>query len=156
MKNNNKYNTNSPSDNKPNSNKESNICMVVPYTKGFNESFKNIYSKHGIQVYFKGSNIIKNLLVAPKDKDIITQKGVVNCRHKCDIVECNKEYIGESARTFGEIFKEHLKAPSWIYGHSDITGHHTRIGNSSMGEEKHRTSLNLQKKLYSYEWMIHL
>ena len=31
------------------------IChMVVPYSKGMSESFKNICKKYGIQVYFKG------------------------------------------------------------------------------------------------------
>ena len=54
-------------------NKES-INLMVPYTKGLSESFKNTYSKHGIQVHFKEGNTIKNFLVTPKDKDTITQK----------------------------------------------------------------------------------
>ena len=33
------------------------------------------------------------------------------------------KYIGESEITFGERFKEYLKAPS-IYNHSYITGHY--------------------------------
>ena len=37
-------------------------------------------------------------------------------RYKCDREECDEEYIGESARTFGERYKEHLKCPSLIYG----------------------------------------
>ena len=49
--------------------------------------------------------------MAPKDKDLITQKSGVIYRYKCDRVECDDEYIGESARTFGERFKEHLKPP---------------------------------------------
>ena len=40
--------------------------------------------------------------------------------------------IGESSRTFGERFKEHLKAPSPIYDHQNITGHDTTIGNFSI------------------------
>ena len=28
--------------------------MVVPYVKGLSESLKNIYRKHGVQVYYKG------------------------------------------------------------------------------------------------------
>ena len=41
--------------------------MVIPYYKGISESIKKICSVHGVQVYFKGGNTIKNLLVAPKD-----------------------------------------------------------------------------------------
>ena len=48
--------------------------MVIPYYKGISESKKKTYSKHGVQVYFKGGNIIKNLLVAPKDQDTIQKK----------------------------------------------------------------------------------
>ena len=42
--------------------------MVVPYTKGLSEDFKNIFSKHGIQVHFKVGNTIKNLMMAPKTR----------------------------------------------------------------------------------------
>ena len=69
----------------------------------------------GIQVYFKGDKTIKDLLMAPKEKDPITRKSDVIYRFKCDKVECNEEYIGESSRTFEERFKVHLKPPSTIY-----------------------------------------
>ena len=55
--------------------------------------------------------------MAPKDKyPILKQSGVIY-RYKCDRVECDEEYIGESARTFAERFKEHQKAPCPIYDH---------------------------------------
>ena len=94
-----------------------NPYMVVPYYKGLCESLKGACSKHGVQVYFKGGITIKNLLVAPKDKDPILQKSWVIYRYKCDRVECDEEYIGESSRTLGERFKEHQNAPSLIYDH---------------------------------------
>ena len=59
-------------------------------------------------------NTIKNLLVAPKDKDTVTQKSGVIYRYKCNRVEWNKEYIGESVWTFGGRFKENPKASSTI------------------------------------------
>ena len=68
----------------------------------------------------------------PKDKDHITNKSGIIYRYKCDRVECNEEYIRESARTFGERFREHLKHPSPIYDHSNITGHSTTLDNSSI------------------------
>ena len=49
--------------------------------------------------------------MAPKNKDNINQKGRVIYRYKCDTPQCDGKYIRESARTFGERLKEHLRAP---------------------------------------------
>ena len=76
----------------------------------------------GVQVHFKG-NTIHNLLVAPKDKDTITQKSGLIHRFTCIQACCEEEYIGESVRTFGDRLKEHLRAPSPIYEHSHSSGH---------------------------------
>ena len=46
--------------------------------------------------------------------------------------KCDEEYIGESARTFAERFKEHQKAPSPIYDHSIRSGHEVNIDNFSI------------------------
>ena len=89
-----------------------NTNMVEPYIKGFTEDVNSICDKHRIEVYFKGGRTIKNLLVAPKVKDTITQKSGVSYRYKCARVECDEEHIDEFARTFGERFKEYLKTPS--------------------------------------------
>ena len=40
-------------------------------------------------------------------------------------LSCDDEYIGKTSRTFGERYKEHLKAPSAIHHHSNQTGHTT-------------------------------
>ena len=50
------------------------LHMVIPYYKGISESIKNTCRKHRVQVYFKGGNTIKNLLMAPKDQDTIQKK----------------------------------------------------------------------------------
>ena len=71
-----------------------------------------ICSKHGIQIYFKDGNIIKNLLMAPNDKETIIQKSGMIYRYKCDRLDRDEEYIWESARNFGETLKEHFKANS--------------------------------------------
>ena len=84
--------------------------IVVPYYSGLSESIKNIGRKFGVQVYFKGGTT-KNLLMTPKDKDPIQKLSGVIYRYQCDRVDCDEEYIGESSRTFGERFKEHLKPP---------------------------------------------
>ena len=70
---------------------------------------------------------IRNLFMAPKDKDPITNKSGVIYRYKCSQHGCNEEYIGESARHFAERFKEHQKAPSPIFDHCNISGHNINI-----------------------------
>ena len=88
-----------------------------------------MYRASFIEVYFKGGTTIKNLLMSPKDKDPIQKQSRVIYRYQCDRVDCDEEYIGESSRTFGERFKEHLKPHSPIYDHSNITGHNVTINN---------------------------
>ena len=85
--------------------------IVVPYYSGLSESIKSIGRKFGVQVYFKVGTTIKNLLMTPKDKDPIQKQSGVIYRYQCDRVDYDEEYIGESSRTFGERFKEHLKPP---------------------------------------------
>ena len=52
-----------------NGNQKQNPYIVVPYYKGLSENLKRTCQKYGVQVYFKGGNTIKSLLMAPKDKD---------------------------------------------------------------------------------------
>ena len=88
--------------------------------------------------------------MAPKDRDLITQKSGIIYRYKCDRVECEDEYIGESARTFGERLKEHLKHPSPIYDHSTITGHDTTIDNFSIVGREDNNLMRLIKEGYTH------
>ena len=97
--------------------------IVIPYTQGLCESIKRICGRYGIQTHFKGGKTIKNLLVSPKDKDpMVNQSGAIY-RYHCNNLGSDDEYIGETSRTFGERYKEHLKAPSAIHQHSTLTGH---------------------------------
>ena len=68
--------------------------IVVLYYAGLSENIKNIGKKFGVQVHCKGGTTIKNLLMAPKDKDpVLKQIGVIY-RYHCDRVDCDEEYIG--------------------------------------------------------------
>ena len=123
--------------------------IVVPYHQGLSESFKRTCKKYGIQVHLKGGLTIKNLLMAPKDKDHILNKSGVIYRYKCHRVECDEEYTGESARTFAERFKEPQKPPSPIYDHSNISGHSVTIDNFSIvGREDQNLKRAIKKALY--------
>ena len=67
--------------------------------------------------------------------------GRLHYRYKCDRVECDEEYFGESARTFAERFKEHQKAPSSIYDDYNTSGHTVTIDNFNIvGRENHQRS----------------
>ena len=98
-------------------------------------------------MHLKGGHTIKNLLMTPKDKDTIMKKsGVI---YKCNRVECDEKYIGESARNFAERFKEHLKTPSSIHVHSVISGHSVTIDNFSiLGREDQNLLTTMKKALY--------
>ena len=110
---------------------------------------KNIGRKLGVQVYFKGGTTIKNLLMTPKDKDQIQKQSGFIYRYQCDRVDCDVEYIGESSRTFGERFKEHLKPPSPIYDHSNITGCNVTINNFNIvGREDLNQMRTIKEALY--------
>ena len=119
--------------NRTSTNNQKSSYIVVLYCSGLSESIKNIGRKFGVQVYFKGGTTIKNLLMTPKDKDPIQKQSGVIYTYQCDRVDCDEEYIGESSRTFGARFKKHLKPPSPIDDHSNITGHNVTINNFNIG-----------------------
>ena len=105
--------------------------------------------RHGVQVYFKGGNTIKNLLMAPKDKDPIMNKSGVIYRYKCNRVDCDEEHIGESSRVFGERFKEHQQAPCPIFDHTNITGHNITIEKFSIvGREDQNLKREIKEALF--------
>ena len=54
----------------------------------------------------------------------------------CGRVNCDDEYIGESSRTLGERFKEHLKAPPFIYDPYKSAGHPAATDNLSRIERE--------------------
>ena len=123
--------------------------IVVPYSQGISKSLKNICQRHGIQIHFKGGATIKNLLVLSKDKDNITKKSSVIYWFKCDKIDCEEEYIGESSRTFGERYREHLKAQSPIYEHQNNTGHTTSVENFKViGRKGHNMARTVREAMY--------
>ena len=139
---------NNNNQNKPGTSNIQKPHIIVPYHRGFSESFKKVCSNHGVQVYFKGGTTIKNLM-APKDQYPMKKRSGVIYRYKCDRVECDDEYIGESSRTFGERFKEHLKPPSPIFDHYNTTGHQVSIENFSIvGREEQNLMRAIKEAIY--------
>ena len=91
--------------------------------QGLGEKFKKTCNKKGIQVHIKGTNTVKQLLMAPKDEDRKLAKSGIIYRYRCPHIYCTEQYIGESGRTLGDRYKEHLKAPSPIHLHTSTSGH---------------------------------
>ena len=102
---------------------------MVPYVQGLGENLKKICSRYGVQIYFKESTTIKQLLVRPKDQYPKDHKSNVIYSYQCGEVDCNEEYIGETSRTLGERYKEHLQEPSPIHVHNLQAGHNTNPDN---------------------------
>ena len=123
--------------------------IVIPYTQGLCESIKKICGRYGIQNHFKGSNTIRNLLVSSKDKDSMVSKSGAIYWFQCGDLSCDDEYIGETSRTFGERYKEHLKDSSPIRQHSNHTGHPTSHNNIQIiGREGHSLARNIKEYIF--------
>ena len=123
--------------------------VVIPYTQGLAESFKNIYGKYGIQTYFKGNTTIKQVLIRPKDQDLKDKKSGLIYSFQCNHTACNKEYIGGTERTFGERCKKHLKQPSPIHVHIQQTGHNTtETSFNIIGREDQELTITIKEPIY--------
>ena len=123
--------------------------IVVPYMKGLGETCKNICRRYGVEVYFRGGNTIRDLLVHPKDRDTILKKSGVLYRYRCGRVDCEEEYIGESGRTFGERYREHMRAPSPIMDHQNTTGHEVSLDNFSIvAREDNSIARNIKEAIF--------
>ena len=97
----------------------------MPYIQDLGESIKHICTKYGIQTQFKGNRTLKELLLRPKDQDqdLKEEKSGVIYSYQCGAINCGEENIKETSRTLGEWYKEHLREPSPILVHSQLTGH---------------------------------
>ena len=68
---------------------------------------------------------------------------------QCGEITCDDEYIGETSRTCGETFKEHLKEPSPIHHHSINTGYPTTQHNFQIIERGgHGTARTIKESIY--------
>ena len=64
-------------------------------------------------------------------------------------MEYDEEYTGQHSRTFGEMFKEHVKDPSPIHDHFNTTNHPTTIDNFSIvGREDQNLIRTIKEALY--------
>ena len=123
--------------------------IVVPYMKGLGETCKNICRRYGVEVFFRRGSTIRDLLVHPKDKDTILKKSGVIYKYSCGRVDCGEEYIGESGRTFGEGYREHMRTPSLIMDHQNTTGHEVSLDNFTIvHREENSIARNIKEAIF--------
>ena len=97
---------------------------------------------------------LRGLVLSPQygkvvNSDIMTRDVMMVIYGGCDRVDCDDEYIGKSARNFEERLKEHLKAPSPICDHHNISGHDVTIDNFTiLGREDQNLLRTIKEALY--------
>ena len=126
--------------------------IVIQYTKGTTENIKHICSKYGIQVHFKGNTTIKQILMKPNDRDPKDRKSGLIYSYQCPQLDCNDEYIGETARTLGERRKEQATLThTWAFtshrtSHRQQQVQHHRKGGLGAGKNHKRLYLHKGKQ----------
>ena len=79
---------------------------------------------------------------------MVNQSGAIYW-FQCGDLSCDDEDIGETSRTFGERYKEHLKDPSPIHQHSNHKGHPTSHNNfQKIGRERHSLARNIKESIF--------
>ena len=67
--------------------------VVIPYMKGVSEQVRRVMNGYGLKMYFKPTNMFRQILVQPKDK-VIKARVVYMVYHiSCD--NCDDSHIGE-------------------------------------------------------------
>ena len=85
--------------------------IVIPYTQGLCESIKRSVVDMASKLTSKVAEPLKTFWSPPRTKTpMVNQSGAIYW-YECGDLGCDDEYIGETSRTFGERYKEHLKAP---------------------------------------------
>ena len=97
--------------------------IVIPYIQDLRESIKNVCARYGIQTHFKGNRTFRQVLVKALDQDPKEKKSGFIYSYQCGAIDHGEEYIGETSRTLGECYRQHLKEPFPIHVHSQLTGH---------------------------------
>ena len=82
----------------------------LPYIRGTSEKLARIFKNYGVAAYHKPFNLLRSILVHPKDKTPDHKKCSVVYEIQCP--ECPAQYVGETARTLETRMKDHLKQKS--------------------------------------------
>jgi len=83
------------------------IQVVIPYVKGLSESIGRIFTRFGANVASRPIRTVCSELMYPKDK--VDYEEVSECIYQIPCKNCDKFYVGETARNIGMWVGEHKK-----------------------------------------------
>ena len=128
------------------------LCYCYDDVCGKNPSDLALKRSVGSMVYKPTSKVIapsKPYWSPPKDKDPMVNKSGAIYWFQCGDLICNDECIGETSRTFGKRFKEHLKDSFCIHHHSSNTAHPTTQQNFQNNREGgHSLARNIKESIF--------
>ena len=84
--------------------------ISVPYFPDLSKAYRKIFKYTYIQVCFKGVNMLKSLLIHPRDKLSIEQQKDLVYHWQCQADGCKSSYVGETSRSLRERAKEYAKS----------------------------------------------
>ena len=85
----------------------------------------------------------------PKDQDPKDEKSGVIYSYQCGGIACSEVYMGETSRTLGERYKEHLKQSSTILMHIQQMGHNSTANNFNItGREDQDLAKTITEAIY--------
>ncbi len=99
------------------SHKKKKFPVVTPYIKGVSEELRRLFKRYEVPMYFKSTNILRQLLVSPKYK--LKKERVVGLVYQISCEKCLATYIGETERSLKQCFLEHRR-------HSSVTSEVSR------------------------------
>ena len=118
-----------PKDKTTTKNKKLNIGM--PYVRGTSEALHRVFKRHGVNMYHRPYNSIRQQLTHVKDKTNKMKKCGVVYYIQCE--NCKNDYVGETGRSLDIRLKEHVsRSNSAIHEHCEQTGHHIRPENTKV------------------------
>ena len=79
--------------------------VVIPCVENVSEAVAKIMRKHNVPVVMKPYKTLKSVLVHPKDKP--EKEDLAECVYRVPCANCDKTYIGETARKFRVRLQEH-------------------------------------------------
>ena len=101
--------------------------VTLPYVAGVTEPISPRLCKAGVAAHSKPHKTIRQMLVAPKDKDSAEDVSGVVYNIKCK--DCEAEYIGETGRALTERLKEHKMNSSVVCHHAKLNKHKIDMDN---------------------------
>ena len=108
--------------------------VVMPCNRRFSEELRRILKGYNIQAYFKPTNMLRQILVRPKDK--LDKFQVTGPVYHIPCEDCSASYVGETERSLKACFMEHRQPSSSLSEVPILT--HSRNGAGTLSRHHDR------------------